>query len=545
MDDPDTADPARLAERRRDGALVERIRAGDDQAFAELYEVWFDRVHDLAGRILRDPDRAAEVAQDTFLVAWQKLDTLSDPASFGGWLLRITRNRSLNRSEREQRSQAMDAAGWAAVEREGTPVSAPAGFTVERRLAELDDPALVASDHEMTDLVWSTVAGMGERDATVLDLQLRHGLSPAEIGEVLDINRNAANQLVHRVRGRFESALGARVLWDGDEPACDALRAELAEAGLSTFDPAAIKLAERHARTCDECGERRRLRLEPAALFGAVPILVAPSLLKQHVAAALAADGVPFDPAAVGGGSGSGSASDPSGGERRESADADGGHATDAEWVTSHPAIAAVLAAAVLAAFLFGVWLSSDGGPMALSTDAALPADPPTVVGDEAAGTPTTTTVTTAPPTTVPTTPSSTPLVSVPDPGLVDPGPGGPPATTVPPVLPPSPLPLPTASITLAVTPNQMPPSPPWTRTNGPELSWSVSASGPVSIQVTGPWGVSSTLASGSIDLCPKAGGFGSGTVCAAVQPNVYTYRVRVLSGSIVIAERTASLTVL
>ena len=58
MDDPDTADPARLAERRRDGALVERIRAGDDQAFAELYEVWFDRVHDLAGRILRDPGLA-------------------------------------------------------------------------------------------------------------------------------------------------------------------------------------------------------------------------------------------------------------------------------------------------------------------------------------------------------------------------------------------------------------------------------------------------------------------------------------------------------
>lgn len=83
-----------------EGALVEAARTGDEQAFGRLFDTWFDRVHDLSRRIVRDPGIAGEVAQDAFLTAWTRLDSLQDPDAFGGWLLRIARNKSLNRLEK-------------------------------------------------------------------------------------------------------------------------------------------------------------------------------------------------------------------------------------------------------------------------------------------------------------------------------------------------------------------------------------------------------------------------------------------------------------
>ena len=142
MDQPaDERDAVRALDRARDTRLVLAIRAGDANAFGQLYDLWFDRVYDLASRIVRDPAVAAEVAQDTFLKAWRSPDGLENPDSFGGWLLRIARNAAYNRSEREGRSSAVDDQGLAVIESVGaSPVSAPAGFGVEDRLGRAATP---------------------------------------------------------------------------------------------------------------------------------------------------------------------------------------------------------------------------------------------------------------------------------------------------------------------------------------------------------------------------------------------------------------------
>src|SRR5215218_5190699 len=97
-------------DRVEDERLVLALRAGDQLAFGQLFDRWYDRVHELARRITRDDGLAGDVAQDAFLAAWQRLDDLGDPASFGGWLLRIARNRALDvvRSRAQARTEADD-----------------------------------------------------------------------------------------------------------------------------------------------------------------------------------------------------------------------------------------------------------------------------------------------------------------------------------------------------------------------------------------------------------------------------------------------------
>lgn len=80
-----------------DKELVLRAREGDLAAFDELvrrYQRWLTGV---AYRLLTNRDDAMEVAQDAFLRAYDRLETLSQPDKFRSWLLRILSNLALNR----------------------------------------------------------------------------------------------------------------------------------------------------------------------------------------------------------------------------------------------------------------------------------------------------------------------------------------------------------------------------------------------------------------------------------------------------------------
>ncbi|WP_436794375.1 RNA polymerase sigma factor [Actinospongicola halichondriae] len=264
--------------------LVVAAQQGNGDAFGQLYDRWFDRVHDLSRRVVRDPEIAAEVTQDVFLVTWRQLGTLRQPESFGGWLLRATRNRSLNRLERERRSVALgDEETVMEIDRQASN----AGRTDDR-------PADVFAQNEQEEMVWAAAAALGDRDASILHLHLRHGLDGADLAEELGVSPNAANQAMFRLRNRLGGAIRAWVLWRHGHPACETLDDTLVAAGIERFGADAVRAISAHADDCPRCGRHRAVLVAPEALFAAVPILAAPVGLKARVAGALEADGVPI-----------------------------------------------------------------------------------------------------------------------------------------------------------------------------------------------------------------------------------------------------------
>lgn len=299
--EPAPAPDARVvAARARDSRWVAAALDGDADAFARLYDAWSSRVFDLVVRIVPNRHVAQDVCQDVFFAAWRNLPNLQDHDAFGGWLLRIARNTALNQASRESRSRAVDDTSFFELMGAG-----PSG-DVEARTARADDPEAAVSDAEIAALVREVAASLDARDAEVLDLQLRYEMTPNEIGEVIGVNRNAANQMCHRARQRFATAFGARMLWRGNRPGCDVLDAELQAAGVTAFGRDAVRLADRHAEECDVCSEHRRTRLTPAALFSAVPVLAAPVGLRELVAAHAAGAPLGSGGAAVGGATGGG-----------------------------------------------------------------------------------------------------------------------------------------------------------------------------------------------------------------------------------------------
>src|SRR5882672_3515413 len=89
-----------------DGELVRRVLDGQNPAFDELIVRYQRQAVAVSYRLLGNTHDALEVTQDAFLKGFTSLASLQKPEAFGGWLMRIVSNLSLNfRRGRKTRQQ--------------------------------------------------------------------------------------------------------------------------------------------------------------------------------------------------------------------------------------------------------------------------------------------------------------------------------------------------------------------------------------------------------------------------------------------------------
>jgi len=85
----------------QEALLVSRAQAGDSAAFRTLILSLETRLFYFIRRLVSDEHRAADVLQDVWLTAFQKLRRLREPAAFRGWVYRIAHDRAVTTTRRE------------------------------------------------------------------------------------------------------------------------------------------------------------------------------------------------------------------------------------------------------------------------------------------------------------------------------------------------------------------------------------------------------------------------------------------------------------
>jgi len=83
--------------------LVELARKGDRQAFSEIVKREMKNVIAVTYRLSGDRDSALDLAQDTFVAAWEKIREFRSEAKFSSWLHRIAVNKCLNHILKQSR----------------------------------------------------------------------------------------------------------------------------------------------------------------------------------------------------------------------------------------------------------------------------------------------------------------------------------------------------------------------------------------------------------------------------------------------------------
>ena len=98
-----------------DAELVKAVLAGERRAFAELVKRYEQAVRAVAVDVLGDIHAAEDVAQDCFVIAYQKLNKLRKPSAFGYWLLKVARREAISRGRSGVKMASLEESKVAAV----------------------------------------------------------------------------------------------------------------------------------------------------------------------------------------------------------------------------------------------------------------------------------------------------------------------------------------------------------------------------------------------------------------------------------------------
>jgi RNA polymerase sigma-70 factor (ECF subfamily) len=184
-----------------DAELLARAGQGDLGAFDVLVERHRDRVYALALRITRSEADAAEVTQDTFLAAYQHLQSLRGEAAFSSWLRRIAANNALMRLRRRKvASSAEEELRSPELHARGTWTEHPQGDWSRRA----DERAL---DAELGRAIQDAIDKLPEPYRQVVILRDFDDCSYEEIGEITGDSVAAIKSRLHRARLALRDAI--------------------------------------------------------------------------------------------------------------------------------------------------------------------------------------------------------------------------------------------------------------------------------------------------------------------------------------------------
>lgn len=171
-------------------ALVERVRAGDPDAYAMLVRAYLRTAFAVAYGILRQVEDTEDLVQDAFVKALERIDRLRPGSPFGPWFYRLLKNEALNRRR------------WRA-RRETEPLtdSAPAPGA---------SPALEAERSGLRRRLQRLLDRLPPSQATVVVMHDVEGFSHAEIARALGIPEGTSRSHLHHARKRLRSWLAER-----------------------------------------------------------------------------------------------------------------------------------------------------------------------------------------------------------------------------------------------------------------------------------------------------------------------------------------------
>ena len=181
-----------------DGALVRRMRAGEEAAFEEFFEGNFHGLYRFALlRVGHDSGLAKEVAQAAICKAFEKLGSYRGEASLFTWLCSICRFEISAHFRRVRRSPPLVSTFAEDAETRGVLESLHCGG---------DDPERHLLRTEVAVMVHGIVDHLPPRYAQVLESKYADGLSVREIAEQMGITPKAVESLLSRARQAFRDA---------------------------------------------------------------------------------------------------------------------------------------------------------------------------------------------------------------------------------------------------------------------------------------------------------------------------------------------------
>lgn len=187
-----------MGDRDADRLLVERVQAGDKQAFGLLVTKYQRKLARLIGRMVRDPAEVEDIVQDSFIRAYRALPGFRNDSAFYTWLYRIGVNTAKNwlvtHGRKVSATDRMDGE------------EADSGGQVEL-LHDSDTPERLLMTRQIGDTVNAAMEALPEDLRTAIMLREIDGLSYEEIAQVMECPIGTVRSRIFRARDAISAKL--------------------------------------------------------------------------------------------------------------------------------------------------------------------------------------------------------------------------------------------------------------------------------------------------------------------------------------------------
>lgn len=174
--------------------LVQRIQAGDRQAFEELLDAYETRVYRLALRFTGNIAEAEDLTQEIFLGVYRGLAKFRGDSTLGTWVYRVAMNHCLEyRRKRKLESIPLD--------EELTLISSD----------WREDPAKAADKRELSERVEAAIQCLSPQHRDVIVLHELQGLTYQEVATMLDVPVGTVKSRLSNAFRRLRDLLGGYV----------------------------------------------------------------------------------------------------------------------------------------------------------------------------------------------------------------------------------------------------------------------------------------------------------------------------------------------
>ncbi|AWB46095.1 RNA polymerase sigma factor SigW [Paenibacillus sp. CAA11] len=173
-----------------DTRLVKLARKGNQEAFAELVELYKDKLYHLAYRMLNNRHEAEDVVQETFLRVHKNWMRYDENQKFSTWIYRIATNLSIDRLRKRKPSYSLDAE---LNDQEGTD-----GYALIPGDERTPESEYMLSETQQS--IHQAIDSLPAKYKSVMILRYLQEMSLQEIGDTLGMPVTTVKTRVHRGR---------------------------------------------------------------------------------------------------------------------------------------------------------------------------------------------------------------------------------------------------------------------------------------------------------------------------------------------------------
>ncbi|WP_226683472.1 RNA polymerase sigma factor SigW [Sutcliffiella horikoshii] len=176
---------------------IKQIKKGDQDAFAEIVELFKDKIYQLVYRMIGNSHEAEDIAQEAFIRAYININSFDVNRKFSTWLYRIATNLTIDRIRKKKPDYYLDA-----------EVAGTEGLTMYSQVAA--DIALPEEEVETMELqgeIQRQILKLPDKYRSVIVLKYIDELSLIEISEILEVPVGTVKTRIHRGREALRQQL--------------------------------------------------------------------------------------------------------------------------------------------------------------------------------------------------------------------------------------------------------------------------------------------------------------------------------------------------